>query len=213
MEHKQLNLASCAVKMGAEGSLKFSGYASVFGGLDSYGDQIQSGAYKATLENRERPVQLRKDHYGPVIGKFTEIYEDEIGLFVSGELTKGHSAAEDTAASLRHGAISGLSIGYSVKDFEQRGVVRVLKDIELFEISIVESPADNAAHISSIKSASKLKDVELILRQKGFSQKEATEIVATVKKIHGEREAVKEVEQSTTYTQIIKNFNKETFNV
>ena len=93
----------------------------------------------------------------------------------------------------------------------------MLKDIELFEISLVESPADNNAHVSSIKSATKLKDVESILRQKGFSQKEATEIVATVKKIHGEREeekaVEKEVEQSTKYTQIIKNFNKETFNV
>ena len=214
MEHKQLSLAKCEVKMGAEGSLKFSGYASVFDGLDSYGDKIQAGAYKETIaEGRERPIQLRWNHHGPVIGKFTEIYEDEKGLFVSGELTKGHSVAEDTAALLRHGAISGMSIGYSVRDSEQQGVVRVLKDIELFEISIVESPADNSAHVSSIKSATKLKDVEAILRQKDFSQKEATEIVATVKRIHGEREEEKAVEKSTSYVEIIKNFNKETFNV
>lgn len=213
MEHKQLSLAKCEVKMGAEGSLKFSGYASVFDGLDSYGDQIQAGAYKQTIEDRDRPIQLRWNHYGPVIGKFTEIYEDEKGLFVSGELTKGHSVAEDTAALLRHGAISGMSIGYAVRDSEQQGVVRVLKDIELFEISIVESPADNNAHVTSLKSATKLKDVEQILRQKGFSQKEATEIVVTVKKIHGEREEAKAEEQSTNYAEIIKNFNKETFNV
>jgi HK97 family phage prohead protease len=211
MEHKELNLAQCEVKMGAEGSLKFSGYASVFDGLDSYGDTIKAGAYKNTIADRDRPVQLRWNHFGPVIGKFTEIYEDEKGLFVSGELTKGHSTAEDTAALLRHGAISGMSIGYSVKDSEQQGVVRLLKEIDLYEISIVESPADNNAHISSVKSATKLKDVEQILRQKGFSQKEATEIVVTVKRIHGEREEAKEVEQSTSYAEIIKNFNKETF--
>ena len=187
MEHKELALSKCEIKMGAEGALKFSGYASVFDGLDSYGDTIKAGAYKATLEDRNRPIQLRWNHYGPVIGKFTEIYEDEIGLHVEGELTKGHTAAEDTAALLRHGAISGLSIGYIVKDFEQNGVVRELKEIELIEISVVESPADNAAHITTIKSAAKLKDIEAVLRQKGFSQTEATEIVATVKKIHGER--------------------------
>jgi phage head maturation protease len=153
-------------------------------------------------------VQLRWNHYGPVIGKFTEIYEDEKGLFVSGELTKGHSAAEDTAALLRHGAISGLSIGYVVKDSEQQGVIRVLKDIELFEISVVETPADNNAHITTVKSATKLKDVEQILRQKGFSQKEATEIVAQVKKIHGEREEEKEKESQV---ETIKNFIKETY--
>jgi HK97 family phage prohead protease len=208
MEHKQLNLAQCEVKMGAEGSLKFSGYASVFDGLDSYGDTIQAGAYKSTLENRDRPVQLRWNHYGPVIGKFTEIYEDEKGLFVSGELTKGHSVAEDTAALLRHGAISGLSIGYIVKDSEQQGVVRLLKDIELFEISVVETPADNNAHITTVKSATTLKDVESILRQKGFSQKEATEIVVAVKKIHGEREEEKAKENNL---EILQNFIKETY--
>lgn len=208
MEHKELSLAQCEVKMGAEGSLKFSGYASVFDGLDSYGDTIKAGAYKNTIEGRDRPVQLRWNHYGPVIGKFTEIYEDEKGLFVSGELTKGHSTAEDTAALLRHGAISGMSIGYAVRDSEQDGVVRVLKDIELFEISIVETPADNNAHITTVKSATKLKDVEQILRQKGFSQKEATEIVATVKKIHGERE---EEKAKATEVETIKNFIKETY--
>ena len=202
MEHKQLNLAACEVKMGAEGSLQFSGYASVFDGLDSYGDKIQAGAYKSTITDRDRPVQLRWNHSGPVIGKFTEMYEDEKGLFVSGELTKGHSVAEDTAALLRHGAISGLSIGYSVKDFEQQGVVRVLKEIELYEISVVETPADNNAHIASIKSATKLKDVESVLRQKGFSQREATEIVATVKKIHGEREE----DESKAVLEILKSF-------
>ena len=198
MEYKELSLDKCEIKMGAEGALKFSGYASVFDGLDSYGDTIKAGAYKNTLEGRDRPIQLRWNHYGPVIGKFTDLHEDDIGLHVEGELTKGHSTAEDTAALLRHGAISGLSIGYIVKDSAQNGVVRELKEIELMEISVVESPADNNAHISSIKSSSKLKDVESILRQKGFSQKEATEIVASVKRIHGERESKQKIETALT---------------
>lgn len=196
MEVKNLAYASAEIKMGAEGSLKFEGYASVFDGLDSYGDTIKAGAYKNTLVDRERPIQLRFNHYGPVIGKFTEIYEDEKGLYVVGELTKGHSVAEDTAALLRHGAISGMSIGFILKDSDQDGVRRILKEIDLMEISIVESPADNNAHISSIKSATKFKDVEQVLRQKGFSQKEATEIVSTVKKIDGERQELKEVEEN-----------------
>jgi len=206
METKHLSLQQTQVKMGAEGNLKFSGYASVFDGIDSYGDTVLSGAYKRTLENRERPVQLRWNHFGPVIGKFTEMYEDEKGLFVEGELTKGHSVAEDAAALLRHGAISGMSIGYSVREDEQDGVIRKLKDIELYEISLVESPADNNAHVTSIKSATKLKDVEAILRQKGFSQKEATEIVAAVKKIHGEREAE---EKAANELQNLKTFIEE----
>lgn len=194
--------------MGAEGGLTFEGYASVFGGLDSYGDTIIQGAYKNTLESRERPVQLRWNHYGPVIGKFTEMYEDEKGLFVRGELTKGHSVAEDTAALLRHQAISGLSIGYVVKDFSENGVVRELKEIELHEISVVETPADTAAQIASVKSAQKLKDVEQFLRQKGLTQSEATATVAAVKKIHGERE---EEKKKTNELEIIQNFTKDKY--
>lgn len=212
METKNLSLAQTEIKMGAEGGLTFSGYASVFEGLDSYGDTIKAGAYKNTLVDRDRPVQLRWNHYGPVIGKFTEMYEDEKGLFVTGELTKGHSVAEDAAALLRHGAISGLSIGYVVKDSTQNGVVRELKDIELHEISVVETPADNAAHIASVKSATKLKDVEQYLRLKGLSQAESTEIVATVGRIHGEREALKE-KAVKDQAKTIKNFIKETYNV
>lgn len=188
MDHKHLNLSETEIKMGAEGGLEFAGYASVFGGVDAYGDTIIAGAYKNTLNNRQRPVQLRWNHYGPVIGKFTEMYEDEKGLYVKGELTKGHSVAEDTAALLRHQAISGLSIGYVVKDYAENGVIRELKEIELHEISVVETPADTAAQISSVKSAERLKDVEQFLRQKGLTQAEATATVATVKKIHGERE-------------------------
>jgi HK97 family phage prohead protease len=210
METKNLALSATEIKFGAEGSLKFEGYASVFDGLDSYGDTVMAGAYKNTIANRDRPIQLRWNHYGPVIGKYTEIYEDEKGLYVRGELTKGHSDAENVAALLRHGAISGLSIGYVVKDSEQVGVTRQLKEIDLVEISVVESPADNSAHISSVKSATKLKDVEHFLRQKGLSQSEATATVAQIKKIDGERQ-----EERATQNEIdtIKNFIKETYHV
>lgn len=203
MEIKQLNLAQTEIKMGAEGGLVFSGYASVFNGVDSYGDTIIAGAYKNTLENRERPIQLRWNHYGPVIGKFTTIIEDEKGLFVEGELTKGHSVAEDTAALLRHQAISGMSIGFYVREADESGPIRKLKEIELVEISIVETPADTAAQISSVKSAESLKEIERFLRQKGLTQSEATATVAAVKKVHGEREEAKE---QPNLAEIIKNF-------
>lgn len=185
-EHKALALDKCAVKFGAEGNLEFSGYASVFDGIDSYGDRIIKGAYTNTIKDRDRPIQLRWNHYGPVIGKFTEIREDDKGLHVTGELTKGHSTAEDAAALLRHGAITGLSIGYVAKDSEMNGPIRELKEIELFEISIVEEPADNNAHISGIKTAfddcQSLKDIELTMRRHcGLSQSVSTAIVSAVK--------------------------------
>lgn len=205
MEHKNLSLSQCEVKFGAEGALQFSGYASKFNGVDSYGDTIQEGAYKNTLADRDRPIALRWNHYGPVIGKFTNIYEDNLGLYVEGELTKGHSVAEDAAALLRHGAIDGMSIGYIAKDYGDNmpHAGKLLKEIDLIEISIVEEPADNMARIDSLKSATKLKDVEQFLRSKGLSQNEATVTVAQVKKLHGERESEK---KESEVLSLLNNF-------
>lgn len=205
MEHKNLSLSQCEVKFGAEGALQFSGYASKFNGVDSYGDTIQEGAYKNTLADRDRPIALRWNHYGPVIGKFTNIYEDNLGLYVEGELTKGHSVAEDAAALLRHGAIDGMSIGYIAKDYGDNmpHTGKLLKEIDLIEISIVEEPADNMARIDSLKSATKLKDVEQFLRSKGLSQNEATVTVAQVKKLHGERESEK---KESEVLSLLNNF-------
>jgi len=194
MEHKLLTIDSTEVKFDPENGRKFQGYASVFNGLDSYGDTIMPGAYSKTLENRRRPVRMRWNHFGPVIGKWLTLQEDDRGLYVEGELTPGHSIASDVAASLMHKAIDGLSIGYMVNEEEMDGDVRVLKEIELVEISVVEEPADINATISNIKSAiddaKTIKELEGLLRDAGgFSRAHATALVGRIKALsHGERE-------------------------
>lgn len=182
----------------------FSGYASVFGGVDSYGDTILPGAYKKTLKKRERPIALRWNHYGPVIGKWIDISENETGLYVEGELTPGHSVASDAYASLKHGAVTGLSIGYRPVQITDHGDGRRdLKEIELVEISIVETPADMSAQISDVKAAiddaESLKEIEALLRDAaGFSRTSATALVARIKSLsRGERE------QQTETSEII----------
>lgn len=186
MELKNLPLSAVELKFGADRT--FTGYASVFNGVDSYGDMILPGAYADTIKNRSRPVRMRWNHYGPVIGKWTSIEEDGKGLLVTGELTPGHSTAEDVYAGLKHGSIDGLSIGYrippggSAKD----GKVRLLKRIDLVEISVVEEPADLSARIADVKSAieecDSLKEIEARLRDGlGLSWDAATALVSRVK--------------------------------
>ncbi len=201
METKQIGLDSLELKMTGDG-MKFSGYASIFGGVDSYGDTIQKGAYLNTLENRQRPIRMRWNHYGPVIGKWTELREDEKGLYVAGELTPGHSTAEDTYALMKHGAIDGMSIGYRVKAFDPLGEdLRLLKEIDLVEISVVEEPADLGAKIGDVKSAlesaSTIREIESILRDSaGFSRANATYLVSRMKSVlQGELAAEEKAKQ------------------
>jgi len=199
METKQIALQQTEIKFNGA-AFAFSGYASMFGGVDSYGDTIEHGAYKNTLENRERPVRMRWNHYGDVIGKWLKIQEDEKGLYVEGELTPGHSKATDVFASLKHGAIDGLSIGYRVKAFNQLdNDRRLLKEIDLVEISVVEEPADLAARIGEVKSAletaNSLKEVESLLRDVGgFSRVDAKHLVSKINSLY-QREAEAEKEK------------------
>ena len=198
METKRLALDALQLKFdGADdGRMAFAGYASVFNGVDSYGDTIDPKAYNATIKKRERPVRMRWNHYGPVIGKWTSLKVDEKGLYVEGELTPGHSVAEDVYASMRHGAVDGMSIGYRPKKIEMLADgKRLLKEIELIEISVVEEPADLGAKIGDVKSAldacDSLKEIETLLREAGgFSRADATSLVARIKALaHGERDA------------------------
>lgn len=194
VETKLLDAEAVEFKFDAEtGTIR--GYASVFGGVDSYGDTVLPGAFKRTLTERSRSVKMRFNHTSQVVGKWTSIKETAEGLLVEGQLTPNHSLASDVLASLQHGAFDGLSIGfYDVESEKNDHGGRNLKDIELVEISVVEEPADMAAKILAVKSAidetTSLKEIEGILRDAGFSRDAATALVSRMKfLIHGEREA------------------------
>ena len=201
MQHKLSPFDRLSVKFDDARPGFFSGYASVFGLVDSYGDTIAPGAYSKTLQNRERPIQLRWNHYGGVVGKWLTLREDEKGLYVEGELTPGHSVAQDAYALMKHGAVNGLSIGYRPIDAEQKDDgTRLLKQIDLVEISIVETPADAAALIGDVKSAidgaASLKEIEALLRDAGgFSRADACALVARIKSM-GQSESVPEKKAS-----------------
>jgi HK97 family phage prohead protease len=190
MEYKQLKMDASQFEFDDDQRM-IRGYASVFGGIDSYGDTVAKGAYLETIENRERPVRMRWNHFGPVIGKWMKMYEDEKGLYVEGQLTPGHSVAEDVYASLKFGAVDGLSIGYIPKEYtdDPETGIRTLTDIELIEISVVEEPADLGAKIDEVKGISEviaqcesLKDAENCLRDAcGLSRSTATAIVSQIK--------------------------------
>lgn len=197
MELKTLPLDAAEFKVDEAREGFFSGYASKFNGVDSYGDTILPGAYAQTLTSRQRPIQMRWNHFGPVIGKWTKAVEDDQGLYVEGELTPGHSTAGDVYALMKHGAVNGLSIGFRIPPggSSKEGKIRQLKRIDLIEVSVVEEPADLAARVGDVKSfiaeAESLKEIESLLRDAaGFTRADACALVSRIKSLaHGERDA------------------------
>jgi HK97 family phage prohead protease len=178
----------------------FEGYASVFNGVDAYGDTILPGAYAATLENRSRPVHMYWNHDpSQPIGKWLEIREDARGLWVKGRIAKT-ARGDDVYALLKEGVVTGMSIGFRIPPggSERDSRIRKLKRIDLVEVSVVTDPADLSAQVAEVKScqaeidsADSLKDIETLLREAGgFSRADATSLVARVKHLaRGERDA------------------------
>jgi hypothetical protein len=72
--------------------------------------------------------------------------------------------------------LSGLSIGYSVakEEYDRTNDVRVLKQINLWEVSPVTFPANSDARVEAVKQADwGYRGLERILRDVGFSRSES----------------------------------------
>lgn len=204
--HKTLSLSDVELKMEGE-SGRFAGYASVFGGVDSYGDTIVKGAFAQTLKSA-MPKMFWNHDWNMPIGKWTVAKEDEKGLYVEGELTPGLGLSEDVKAALKHGTLDGLSIGGFLKkgDYEETESGRTIhKWSNLMEVSPVVFPADSSARIdlASVKSmdfeallpeCKTERDIERLLRDAGLGKWEAMALVSRAKEILKGRDAQEEAE-------------------
>jgi len=146
------NMAMSIKAVGSDGT--FEGYGSVFGNKDSYGDIVQPGAFKKTLQERSGVKLLWQHDTREPIGVFEEIYEDDHGLVVKGKLSLDVQRGREAYSLIKMGAIEGLSIGYStVKEKFDKGA-RLLTELKLFEVSVVTFPANEISTISSVKKDS-----------------------------------------------------------
>ena len=171
-EIKQIVFES-EVKSDAKGV--FTGYGSIFGNQDQGNDIVAKGAFTKSLAERpaSKVKMLFQHKTDEPIGIFTEIYEDQKGLFVKGQLAMGTQKGRETYELLKMGALDGMSIGFKADPQKQgynenkRGI-RTLKEVDLMEISLVTFPMNEQAMVQSVKGNSKsIRDWEKILRDAG----------------------------------------------
>jgi HK97 family phage prohead protease len=217
MQTKTLSLSDCDIKIKGETG-QFAGYASVFGGVDSYGDTIIKGAYEYSLKKNGKPkMYVQHESRGLPVGKWLTVREDDHGLFVEGEFTPGMAMAQDAQAALKHGTVDGLSIGYMLKagDYEdlEDGKRLIKRVTNLAEVSIVTYPADSAARIdlASVKSEDidaleTVTEFERLLREVGsFDRQSAKHLIAKAKQLFQKREA--QEDSSADLSQLITRLN------
>ena len=107
---------------------------------------------------------LREMHQPTAVGKVVSFKEDRYfdpqtkkfysGVYVSAYISKG---AQDTWEKVLDGTLTGFSIGGNIKKFDDsydeqlEKAVRVIKEYDLHELSLVDNPANQFANVISIE--------------------------------------------------------------
>lgn len=216
MERKQISLTEIKTIKTDDETMTFSGYGAVFGNLDAYDDIIEKGAFTDTLSEITKSGKwpsMLSQHGGwgvtsqdnTPVGIWTKMIEDDHGLYVEGKLADTERGRElYTLMKMQpRPAIDGLSIGFRIKDsvdeVRNKKNVRIIKSIDLVEVSIVSFPANSEARISDVKSELTIRDAENALRDAGFSRTQAKEILSK-----GFKSSLREAENESEIALLLK---------
>ena len=188
MEHKKVSFEIKSVS----DTGTFCGYGSVYNVVDQGDDIVAKGAFGDSLKEWQikgrMPALLWQHDSSQPIGVYTQMMEDENGLYVEGQLALKTQKGAEAYELMKMGAISGLSIGFMTKQdsFDKQTGIRTIDKGDLWECSVVTFPMNDQARIDAVKSIdeiSDLKSAETYLRDScGLSRSAAT---AFVSKLNG----------------------------
>lgn len=203
----------------------FEGYASTFGGSpDSYGDIITAGAFAQSLVKHRREGTMPMMFFGHQssnelpIGDWLEMSEDGKGLWAKGQLALDDPVGSRVHSHLKNKRVRGLSIGYEAKSShpdDKRPGVTHLDAIDLWEVSVVNFPANRRSRVEAVKNdrmedfARRLRDgepppikeFEDLLREAGIPKSMATSIASV-----GYAKAIRSESEGKTAAETIAAF-------
>ena len=178
---------------------KFEGYAVTWANVNSHGERFEKGAFADLIASGKRVHMYYNHAYmdwltgnsAKRIGKWVELVEDDTGLLVKGELTSNMSQSNDVAAMLSHGTVDGLSIAFyepnPIDVYQDNTGARVIKRVDLYEISVVDEPSDQTARITptaeAIDAVRSAEDANKLLVNMGLSNDDATSLLARLKEV------------------------------
>jgi len=138
-----------------------SGFATL-DNLDKQNDIVTQEASVAAFEKFKG--NIREMHQPLAVGKLVSFKQDRYfdpstkkfynGVYVSAYVSKG---AQDTWEKVLDGTLSSFSIGGNIHKWDDaideasQKSIRIIKDYDLFELSLVDSPANQLANILSVQ--------------------------------------------------------------
>jgi HK97 family phage prohead protease len=197
MEHKTVSFITTEVKKDKINGIEvgiIEGYASTWD-LDRGADIIMEGAFTetlATLAAQGRTIRMLSGHdYSDLIGGFPvkDCRQDSKGLYVKGEINLEVQTGREAYALAKQGVLCDMSIGFSLPmdsvEFKEVDgtIIRFIKKLELWEISLVPEPMNPNAQITAVKSRNleSIKDAENLLKEAGFTQEARKRIISIIK--------------------------------
>ena len=150
-----------------------SGFATL-DNIDKQGDIVTTESSIEAFKNFRG--NLREMHQPSAVGKIVSFKEDRYfdpndkkfysGVYVSAYVSKG---AQNAWEKVLDGTYTGFSIGGNIKSWDDAynedmdKTIRVIKDYDLFELSLVDSPANQFANIVSIEKKDGLNVIDGML--------------------------------------------------
>lgn len=142
---------------------KITGYAAVFNSKTTIGgwfdEVIEPGAFARSLSENSDIRALFNHNWDNVLGRTKSgtlrLEEDEKGLKFEIELPNT-SVGRDLAESMSRGDINQCSFGFWITeenwDYNVEPALRTIKEVELYEISVVSIPAYDDTEVSLVRS-------------------------------------------------------------
>lgn len=160
MKHENKHVFSFKIDDADENSGLIRGFASTFGNIDLGDDVVDVGAFKKTIKENKGVWPILADHDpSKPIGVNMRAEETDKGLYVEGQINMKDTLAiarfHQAKLMLKAGGKMGLSIGYGVVKAEpdrERPAVRRLKELKLYEYSLVTFPMNTEAMLTDAKS-------------------------------------------------------------
>jgi HK97 family phage prohead protease len=145
----------------------FRGVASVFGGIvDAFIPTIiHRGAFTKTLQEQVRGIKILWQHdTSEPIGLPTKLFEGEEGLVFQAAVSRTQRG-KDALVLMRDGVLDAVSIGFDpikeeVQEAPDGSMVRHIREVRLWEISIVTFGADPNARIREINEHPAAKTIQ-----------------------------------------------------
>ena len=171
MERKELDLL---VKEAPSDVPGIVAYASTFDRIpDAYGDVVAKGAFAKSIQAIKDSGNNLPLLYGHVmddpaniIGTVTDLKEDDHGLLIKADFDMENPMAQQVHRSVLSKAITKLSFAFSVLDqapvtLEDGTKANELRELEIYEVSLVVVPANPRAQVIAAKDATEVKSDEL----------------------------------------------------